>query len=66
MNQVSKEEVMRYLMAQYEKTKWPFIRYSVLIKLYGLGVKEILNELRNDGKIKGREAINDKLIEIVL
>ena len=57
--------MLKYLTDKYSKTKWPFFLVPKLIHL-GVFDKEEANQLYREGKIRVRDGMHGKLIELII
>lgn len=54
-----------YFIERYRKTKWPFFRLTEVVSAFSdINVREELEILKNERKIRFRAGINGVLIEI--
>ena len=61
----SAKELLDVLQAKYKHSKLPFSRLIELKKEYGNDVVKELNELRELGFIRKRDAVNGALVELL-
>ena len=57
--------MLKYLTEKYNETKWPFFLVTKLIHL-GVFDKEEANRLYSEGKIRVRDGMHGKLIELII
>lgn len=56
--------VTEYLESKYQKTKWPFFSEIEVMNKFK-GCNDELNQLFKEGKIRVREGMNARLIELI-
>lgn len=59
---MSKDEVLKYMMELYRKTKW---EYFGALSLLNLTSRDNLNALYKEGKIIIHEGVNGRVVELV-
>lgn len=57
--------MLKYLIDKYNETKWPFFLVTKLIHL-GVFDKEEANQLYREGKIRVRDGMHGKIIELII
>lgn len=58
-----KDKILAHLQAEYERTRWPMVTMISLTRLFGTDIKDELNQLRIEKKIRRREGVNGYLVE---
>ena len=57
--------VEKYLTEEYERTRWPFFRLVDVLNKFGEPGRDELNRLAREGKVRGRNGMNGKLVELL-
>lgn len=57
--------VLSYLQNEYSASKWPFFSLVEILNKFGESGRKELNQLAKEGKVRKREGMNVKLIELL-
>ena len=60
-----KDKIHEYLIAEYNRSGWPFRSVNKLVFQFGPEARTACNELYKEGIIKPHEGINCKVIEYI-
>ena len=58
--------VEEYLNKEYNRTKWHYFSLMKLLNMFGEEVREELNKLREEGKVKSRNGSNGILVQLLV
>ena len=60
-----KQQILTYLIDQYNKTKWPYVNIMEIRNKFGNNLSNELNDLYMDGYIIKEEGANTPLIKLI-
>ena len=62
----TKQKILDFITDIYKKSNWPYVTVAAIINHIGKYPKKELNELYSEGKIKVRDSVKGKLIELII